>query len=285
MQSILHKIGKGYSKIMPVSIVHLTAIVLGFFSFLFDRKKRYVFRNLRHITKQNSVRLIFLVLMFYINFALNISDYFIVATKGLEKIKILTPKEELKEKLLQLMDSKGLVIPTAHLGNWEIAGAFAGSLGFRAHGIGLPQVENEVERFYKGLRERYNVIVHPFQGGFLGAYRGVKAGDIATIVSDRDINKDGVCVKFFERSVTFPKGASILAYRTKVRSAFATLVREKGGYKVYFSQAFDIDFNMSESEFSKQYVSKFASTLEKFVKMYPTQWFHFFDYFEEYKCS
>jgi len=283
--SFLYKLGKKYVELLPVSVIYFTARVLGFFSFLFDRKKVYVLRNLRNITKESGVKLFLLGIDFYKQFALNIADYFIVVVKGFDKIKILTPKEEVLNKLNELKGGNGLVIPTAHLGNWEVAGVLVGSLGFKAHGIGLPQKEEDVEKFYEELRKRFNVIVHPFQGGFIGAYKGVKNGDIATIVSDRDINKDGVCVKFFGKNVTFPKGASVLAYRTKVNSVFATLIREHDGYKVYFSEKFDIDFNLEESEFSKQYVSKFASVLEKFVRMYPTQWFHFFDYFEEYKCS
>jgi len=283
--SFLYKLGKKYVELLPVPFIYFTARVLGFFSFLFDRKKVYVLRNLRNITNESGVKLFLLGIDFYNQFALNIADYFIVVVKGFDKIKILTPKEEVLNKLNELKGDKGLVIPTAHLGNWEVAGVLVGSLGFRAHGIGLPQKEEDVEKFYEELRKRFNVIVHPFQGGFIGAYKGVKNGDIATIVSDRDINKDGVCVKFFGKNVTFPKGASVLAYRTKVNSVFATLIREHDGYKVYFSEKFDIDFNLEESEFSKQYVSKFASVLEKFVRMYPTQWFHFFDYFEEYKCS
>ena len=285
MFSFLYKLGKKYVELLPVSVIYFTARVLGFFSFLFDRKKVYVLRNLRNITKESGVKLFLLGIDFYKQFALNIADYFIVVVKGFDKIKILTPKEEVLNKLNELKGGNGLVIPTAHLGNWEVAGVLVGSLGFKAHGIGLPQKEEDVEKFYEELRKRFNVIVHPFQGGFIGAYKGVKNGDIATIVSDRDINKDGVCVKFFGKNVTFPKGASVLAYRTKVNSVFATLIREHDGYKVYFSEKFDIDFNLEESEFSKQYVSKFASVLEKFVRMYPTQWFHFFDYFEEYKCS
>lgn len=285
MLSFFYRLGKKYVQVMPVSVVYFTAKTLGFFSFLFDRKRIYVLRNLRNITNKSAVRLCLLAIDFYKQFALNIADYFIVVVKGFDKIKILTPKEEILKKLNELKEGQGLVVPTAHLGNWEVAGVLVGSLGFKAHGIGLPQKEEEVEKFYEELRKRFNVIVHPLKSGFIGAYKGVKNGDIATIVSDRDINKDGVCVKFFERNVTFPKGASILAYRTRVNSVFATLIRENDGYKVYFSEKIEIDFNLEEKDFSKQYVSKFASILERFVKMYPTQWFHFFDYFEEYKCS
>jgi len=189
-----------------------------------------------------------------------------------------------RKGLLELKEGKGLVVPTAHLGNWELAGVLGGLAGFRLHGIGLPQVNEEVERFYKEFRDKYNVVVHPFQGGFIGAFRGVKEGEIATIVSDRDINKDGVCVKFFGRNVTFPRGAATLAYRTKVNSVFATLIREGSGYRLYISDVIDADFNLSEEEFSKVYVQKFANVLESFIKRFPTQWHHFFDYFKEYSC-
>jgi len=285
MLTTWYNLGKIYAKIFPVQFVHGTARVLGFFSFLFDKKRKYVLKNLKIITNKSHVDLIFLGIEFYINFALNIADYFILATKGFDKIKIVTPYESVKEQLKNLMQDNGLVIPTAHLGNWEIAGALVGYLGFRAHGIGLPQQESGVEKFYKEFREKYNVIVHPFQGGFIGAYKAVKSKEIATIVSDRDINKDGVCVTFFGHKVTFPKGVSVLAYRTKVKSVFATLLREKDGYRVYFSKEFDVDFSLSEEEFTKQYVQHFATILEDFVRKYPTQFFHFFDYFKEYQCS
>ncbi|BAL81280.1 lysophospholipid acyltransferase family protein [Caldisericum exile] len=284
MLSFWYKLGKYYVKIMPLPCVYFTARLLGFFSSWFDKKRTYVLNNLRIITNKSGFALYSLGIGFYVNFALNIADYFVVVVKGFDKIKILTPEESVYNKLKELKGSNGLVIPTAHLGNWEVAGVLVGSLGFKAHGIGLPQQESDVEKFYEELRKRFNVIVHPFQGGFLGAYKGVKSGDIATIVSDRDINKDGICMEFFGRHVTFPKGASVLAYRTKAKSVFATLIREKGGYRVYFSKEFDIPFDISETEFSKQYVSKFASTLEEFVKKFPTQWFHFFDYFKEYSC-
>jgi KDO2-lipid IV(A) lauroyltransferase len=283
--ALLYNAGEGFVSVVPVWFVHFSAIVLGFFCFLFDWKKKHVFRNVKVTTNKTGIKLFFAVVSLYENFALNISDYFIIVTKGIDKIKFLTSVDEVKKELLELKEGKGLVVPTAHLGNWELAGILGGLAGFRLHGIGLPQVNEEVERFYKEFRDKYNVVVHPFQGGFIGAFRGVRAGDIATIVSDRDINKDGICVKFFGRNVTFPRGAATLAYRTKVNSAFATLVREGSGYRLYLSDIIDVDFNLTEEEFTKVYVQKFANVLESFIKRFPTQWHHFFDYFKEYSCS
>jgi len=77
-----------------------------------------------------------------------------------------------------------------------------------------------MENLYKKMREKGNVLVHPFPGGVIGVYKALKNNEVASIVSDRDINKDGVKTRFFGKCVTFPRGAALLAYRTGARSVF-----------------------------------------------------------------
>jgi len=181
---------------------------------------------------------------------------------------------------------KGVVVPTAHLGDWEVAGFIVGFMGYKAHGIGLPQPDKRVEELYRKVREKGNVYVHPFPVGIAGVFRAIKNNEIATIVSDRDLMKDGVKVKFFGRCVTFPKGAAVLAYRSGAKSVFGCAIRMKNGkFKAYLEPEINIDRDKGEEEFIKEYVQTFASILESFIRKYPDQWFHFFDYFEEFKCE
>jgi lauroyl/myristoyl acyltransferase len=113
----------------------------------------------------------------------------------------------------------------------------------------------------------------------------LKKGEIATIVSDRDLNKDGVPVTFFGKCVTFPKGSAVLAYRTEAKSVFGCAMRiSDGKYRAYLEPEIKVDRNKGEKEFVKEYVQKFASILENYIKRYPDQWFHFFDYFREFEC-
>jgi len=138
MLSFWYNIGRIYVRLIPQGVVYGTARFLGFMSFIFDRKRKYVLKNLKTITNASGFKLIVLGIEFYVNFAFNIADYFILDVKGFDKIEVLTPLSEVRRTLEKLKDgTAGLVIPTAHLGNWEVAGAMVGILGFRAHGIGI----------------------------------------------------------------------------------------------------------------------------------------------------
>jgi KDO2-lipid IV(A) lauroyltransferase len=204
---------------------------------LFYKQRRKVLKNLRCILRdENEKKIRSTAFNLYKNFLTNIVDYLLLFTHEKKWIKSRFIVGVVDEKLKELASSKkGIIIVTAHLGNWEAAGFILGYMGYRAHGIGLPQPDDRMEKLYKKMREKGNVIVHPFPGGVIGVYKALKNNEIASIVSDRDINKDGVETEFFGKCVTFPRGAALLAYRTGARSVFGFAVKEKGKYKACIS--------------------------------------------------
>jgi len=283
----LYRLGIFLIRIFPYSVTTGLAYFFGFCIYLFSPGKRYtVCKNLQVILGQDKTSEIRKATrMFFINFLLNIRDYFMFLYCELDEVSQIVDLGGIKDKLNELCSSNsGVIIPTAHLGNWELAGFVIGYLGFRAHGIGLSQSDIRIEKVFKKLREKGNVIVHPFKGGASGVYRALKNNEIATIVSDRDINHDGVKVKFMGKCVTFPRGIGILAYRSRARSAIGYLVKENSKYRAYLSDEIIVDRSTNEEKFVQEYVKKFAEKLESLVRKYPEQWFNFFDYFEEYKC-
>ncbi|MGC9124749.1 MAG: lysophospholipid acyltransferase family protein [Caldisericaceae bacterium] len=250
-----------------------------------SRKRRAVSKNIEAITGETDGKVIRrLTYSLYINFALNIIDYCKFLKRDENAFRRTIDFTGIKETLTDLsLAKKGVIVIAAHLGNWEIAGFLVGFLGFKPHGIGLPQTDQKIEGLYQKMRENWNLTVHPFNGGALGVYKALKQNEIASIVSDRDINHDGAIVDFFGRKVRFPKGAATLAYRTGARSVFGYAIREKGLYRAILSPEIVIDRSKGEESFVSEYVQTFASLLESAVKKYPDQWFQFFDYFEEYK--
>jgi KDO2-lipid IV(A) lauroyltransferase len=282
----LYRLGIFLIRVLPSSFTTALAYFFGFCVYFLSPKKRtVVYKNIEAaLGKEDVLSIKKSVKMSFINFLLNLRDYFMFLYYDLDKIAQIADFEGIKEKLDDLCSSKkGVIIPTAHLGNWELAGFVVGYLGFRAHGIGLSQPDPKVEEIFQQLRDKGNVVVHPFKGGAAGVYKALKNNEIATIVSDRDINHDGVKVQFLGKCVTFPRGIGVLAYKSKARSVVGYLVRENGKYHAYVSDEIIID-KENEEDFVQAYVEKFAEILANLVKKYPDQWFNFFDYFEEYKC-
>jgi len=255
---------------------------------LFPRKRRKVLKNLSYILKDEGKKKVRRVaLNLYRNFAMNIADYFFLSFKwDREEFGERIILNGADEKLQELASSKkGIIIPTAHLGNWEVAGFILGYMGYRSHGIGLPQKDKRIEEQYKKMREKANVLVHPVKGGAASVYRALKNNEVASIVSDRDVNKDGIKVNFFGRCVTFPGGTALLAYKSGARSIFGFALREGKKYRAYLGPEIIIDRSKGEKAFIKEYVQTFATILENHIRRFPDRWYNFFDYFEEYKCS
>ncbi len=272
----------------PKKMSYALARALAYLDFkFFTRKRRVVFHTLSIILGSDDKKLIkSIALSLYENFSLNITDYFLLFTWNKKNWMDFVDLNGADEKMKRFMQAgKGLIVPTAHIGNWEVAGFIMGYMGYNAHGIGLPQPNEKVEELYKEVRRKGNLFVHPFKGGAIGVYKALKRGEVATIVGDRDLNSDGIPVRFFGRCVSFPKGNAILAYRTGARSVFGCAIRiADGKYKAYLEPEIIVDRNKGEDEFVKEYVQEFAAILEDYVKKYPNQWFHFLDYFKEFGC-
>lgn len=282
-----YRIGIFLIKILPYAFTTWLAYFFGFCFYLLSvRKRRVVYKNILCVLgNEDPSKVRKATKMSFINFILNLRDYLMFLYYDLDRISQMTEFANIRERLEEILSSnKGFIIATAHVGNWELAGFAVGFLGFNAHGIGLAQLDVRVEKIFQKLREKGKVIVHPFVGGASGVYKALRHNEIATIVSDRDINHDGVRVTFMKKCVTFPRGIALLAYKSSARSAFGCLIRKNGKYFPYLSDEIIVDRNNGEEQFIQEYTEKFAEKLELVVKEYPEQWFNFFDYFEEYKC-
>ena len=288
MLYFFYRIGIFVALHLPRRAAYALARGLAYLDFIFFiRKRRQVFHTLKIILNNEDQKLIRkTAINLYKNFALNITDYFLLFTWNKNNWRNFVDLNGVDKKMADLtLNGKGVVVSTAHIGNWEVAGFIIGYMGYRANGIGLPQPDKKTEELYREVRTSGNVFVHPFKGGAVGVYKALRRGEIATIVSDRDLNKDGIPVQFFGKCVTFPKGSAVLAYRTGVKSVFGCAIRVADGkYKAFLEPEIAIDRDKEEKEFVKEYVQKFAFILESYIKKYPDQWFHFFDYFKEFKC-
>jgi KDO2-lipid IV(A) lauroyltransferase len=110
---------------------------------------------------------------------------------------------------------KGLVIALPHIGSWEWGGSYLNSLG-----MGMTAVAEELDppeffQWFKEKRESIGIRVEPLNekagATLLATLRG---GGVVGLLCDRDIQKNGVEVEFFDERVTMPAGPATLALRT-----------------------------------------------------------------------
>ncbi len=110
---------------------------------------------------------------------------------------------------------RGIVMALPHVGSWEWGGAWLALEGMPMTAV-VERVEpDELFAWFLAQRADMGLTGIPLgEGSSAGLLRALKAGNIAGLVSDRDLVGNGVEVEFFGEKTTLPGGAATLALRT-----------------------------------------------------------------------
>lgn len=120
----------------------------------------------------------------------------------------------------------GVVVALPHLGNWDLAGAWAGLSGFAVTTVAENLGPAEFAAF-TAIRARLGMeVLRHDDPAVLGTLiEAVRRGRMVCLVSDRDLIGSGVPVRFAGHPVTMPAGPALIARRTG-----ATLIAAAGRY-------------------------------------------------------
>lgn len=192
--------------------------------------------------------------------------------KVLERIVYFDGKENLDNALKM---NSGLILLTAHLGNWELGGIFFGSYGIETNVITLPDRNAEIDRVRRWYREQFNVKTITIDESSLSVVEVINAlnkKEIVAMLIDRyDKRVNSVTVDFFGRPAYFPLGPFILSRLTSAPIVVAFVVREKNGYRGIVKEPFVVTRRDEEIKMLRSVVK----ILEEYVILYPDQWFNF----------
>ena len=109
---------------------------------------------------------------------------------------------------------RGAILLTAHVGNWELGGAFIAAMGIPLHAVVRPVPSPALERIFQFFREQRGLKVIPLAHAGVGVVKALKRGETVALVGDRDFTGNGRPWKFFGREVSLPRGAAWFAHRT-----------------------------------------------------------------------
>jgi len=179
--------------------------------------------------------------------------------------------------------TKGLVLLTAHVGNWQTSMASLEKFGRRVHLMMRPEHNEAVREALSvdGGGEMINVISSDgYLGGVLEALKAIKEGDFVSIMGDRPYGAETVEVDFLGGKVSFPYGAFSIA--ASAGCPVVVLLTAKAGPKKYVVDVTTVIETVYSDRRDKmrdieRWAGEFASSLERYVEKYPYQWFVFQD--------
>ena len=191
------------------------------------------------------------------------------------------------ERLDVLKDPGPVLVVSAHTGNPELC---LQAITFRGR-----QFTALVENIQPPAMGRYLLNLRSSAGGrfevaSIGGVRAVlealRAGEVAGIVADRDIQGTGVCVQLAGRPVKIARGPWELARRTgaTVLPVFAT--RDwRDGFTVRVEEPFKVDCIAPLEEAVRDAAEHFAGLLEAHLRREPGQWTVSEDFWSVHRCA
>jgi len=274
-------------KHLGISFAYFILIFVAFYFFLFSSKSSktsyYYFRNRLKYSKLKSIWSIYL-------------NYFVFGKILLDKFAILgglkdkfTYNFDGEHHLRDMANSKtGGIIVNAHIGNFEIAGQLLERLNTKINVLMLDAEHQKIKNFVSDVLTNKDVNIIPIQADYTHIVPISEAlinKELIAMAGDRFIEESKVFeVDFLGEKALFPSGPFYLAARFGVPVTFAFAMKEsKSHYHFYASAPETIkryrDIEEQDKELRK-FVEKFAKEFERILRMYPLQWFNYYQFWK-----
>jgi lauroyl/myristoyl acyltransferase len=211
--------GSALARAVPEPLAYGLARALGGLGARFSKKRTIVAKNLARITGEpiDSPRVRDLVVEAYRSYARYWLETFRLVREDKEFfLDRFRAKNE--HKLAEMIERYGgCIVVVTHLGNWDAAGAWVGSLGYRLVSVAEVLRPRRMFEFFLEHRARLGMAIYPAEKGVTDKLVDeVKNGSVVAILGDRDLKGTGPEVTFFGERTTLPGGSASLALRTGV---------------------------------------------------------------------
>ncbi len=173
------------------------------------------------------------------------------------------------------LKGKGVVLLTAHLGNWEVGGLMLAEVKQPIHVVLVPDLFAGVERVRRRMHARAGVTEIP-------VLRALDRNGIVAMQGDRDFDNTGIAAPFFGREAYFPRGPFRVAMATGAVVLPAFIVSVPGGrYRAIIEEPIPIEDAGDRDAALRRNVARYIAVLERYVGKYPEQWYCFYPFWDD----
>jgi len=180
---------------------------------------------------------------------------------------------------------KGVLLLTAHLGNWEIGGLMLAQVDQPIHVVLVPDIFPGVERERRRLHARCGVTeirVDQTIAPTLAVLRALSENGIVAMQGDRDFDNTGIAMPFFGRPAFFPRGPLRVAMASGATVLPAFIVRGTGGgYRAIVEEPLPIETAGDRDAALRENLRRYIAILERYVGDYPDQWYCFYPFWDD----
>jgi KDO2-lipid IV(A) lauroyltransferase len=194
-----------------------------------------------------------------------------IKRRGMADIVVAGGVEHLRAAVAK---GKGVIMATAHMGNWEILGAMCREFGVPFTSVYRPLDNPLLDRWVRANREATGQSLVTKDGALRELVRVLKTGGMVCLLVDQDARSHGIMAPFFGAPASTIATPAEFAIRTG--SVILTGVSRRVGPGFRYAGALDppvevVDTGDREADVLR-ITSKINANLEAGIRLAPEQW-------------
>ncbi|MBA4058015.1 MAG: lipid A biosynthesis acyltransferase, partial [Marivirga sp.] len=218
-------------------------------------------------------------------------NYYIFGQTLLDKVVVMANIENKftydfdgEENLREIVrGGKGGILLSGHVGNWEAAGHLLRRLDTRINVVMYDGEHEQIKAYLETVTGGRNLKVILIKSDMSHVYamgEALQKNELICLHADRFLEGNKTTFKkFLGEEAQFPVGPFLLSASFRVPVSIVFAFKESiSHYHFYGSSLIVREEQESKADFMERLLSAFVLQLEQKVKLYPEQWFNYFNF-------
>ena len=168
---------------------------------------------------------------------------------------------------------KGIIIITAHIGNWELMAAGLRLNDYPGVTVGRKIYFDKYDQYLNYLRKTHDVNVIYRDESPRRILKVLKENRIVGIVADQDVDSvEGVFVNFFGQPAYTPAGPAALARATGASLIPVFIIRKEDKHELVVENPIELTETEDKQADLIMNTQKWSDVVESYIRKYPDQW-------------
>jgi KDO2-lipid IV(A) lauroyltransferase len=182
-----------------------------------------------------------------------------------------------KENLDQALEQgRGVILVSAHFGNFPLLLGRLAVEGYKAGGIMKPMHDARMEKIFLKKREKFGVRTiysQPRNACVNSTINALRNNELVFIPIDQNFGTNGVFVDFFGEKAATATGPVILAQRTKAALIPCFILRQPNDHHtIIFEPELELEEGRDAQDVILVNIQKLTDIIESYIRKYPAEW-------------
>lgn len=213
-------------------------------------------------------------------------DCFTFMAKAGVELVFLTDRHKLLKRRVEIVGKeildnalskgKGVILVSAHFGNFPLMLARLSLEGYKTAGIMRYMRDERAEKIFMAKRSRLGIKTiysQPRKTCVESSIHSLRNNEVLFVPIDQNFGTGGVFVDFFGRKAATATGPVVLAQRTKATVLPCFIIRQRDDtHKIIIETPLNLEKAPDQRQTVTINIQKLTNTIESYIRRYPSQW-------------